>query len=89
MRCLLKSPGHDEGDRKSYGDGGDDEANDPVWDFEKWKNLGGNLNQQPADDRVRDRDLVDIAPLQFGKGCPSSQQRVRIRRSLMPRLTLA
>src|SRR5207248_6873945 len=39
----------------------------PIWNFEKWKNLSGDLNQQPSDDGICDRDLVNVAPLQLGK----------------------
>src|SRR5207249_6077864 len=37
----------------------------PSWDLEKWKDLRGHLNQQPGDDRVRDRDFVNVSPPQF------------------------
>ena len=45
----------------------DDKAHHPVRNFEKWKNLGRDLNQQPTDNCVSDRNLVNVAPLQLGK----------------------
>src|SRR4029434_7314476 len=42
-----------------------DESHCPIRNFEKWKDLRYDLNQQPADDRIGDGDLVNIAPLQF------------------------
>src|SRR4029077_14120407 len=62
-----KRPCDDERDGKSGHDCEHNKAHGPVWNFEKWKNLCGNLNQKPADDRVRDRDFVNVAPLEFGE----------------------
>ena len=45
----------------------DDQPHRPVWDFEKWKDLRGDLNEQPGDDGIGDRDLVNIAPFQLGE----------------------
>ena len=42
-----------------------DKAHHPIRDFEEWKNLAGNLHQQPRDNCVGDCHLVNIAPLQF------------------------
>jgi hypothetical protein len=39
----------------------------PIWNFEDRKNLCRDLDQEPADDRVGDRNLVNVAPLQLGK----------------------
>ena len=44
-----------------------DKPHRPIRNFEERKNLRRDLNHQPADDRVRDRDLVNIAPLQLGE----------------------
>ena len=43
------------------------EPHRPIRNFEEWKNLRRDLNQQPAYDGVCNRDLVNIAPLQFGE----------------------
>ena len=67
LRRQFKRPCDDERDGKSGHDCEHNEAHGPIWNFEKWKNLRGNLNQKPADDRVRDRDFVNIAPLEFGE----------------------
>ena len=32
-----------------------------------WQDRGGNLDHEPTNDRIRYCDLVDVAPLQFGK----------------------
>ena len=48
-------------------EGSDDEPHRPVRDFVKWKNLGVDLNQDPGDHDIRDRDAIDLAPFQFGK----------------------
>jgi hypothetical protein len=39
----------------------------PVWNFQERQNLCGNLNQEPANNRVRDRDFINIAPLQLSE----------------------
>ena len=43
------------------------QAHHPIRNFEKRKNLGSDLDHQPADHRVRDRDFVNVAPLQLGE----------------------
>jgi hypothetical protein len=35
----------------------------PVWNFEEGKCLRSDLNEQPGNHCVRDRDLVNVAPL--------------------------
>ena len=44
-----------------------DQANRPVWNVQKRKNLRSNLNQEPPDDGICDGDLVNVAPLQLGE----------------------
>src|SRR5205085_8603175 len=39
----------------------------PIRNPEEREYLGRNLDKQPADNRVRDRNLVNVAPLQFGE----------------------
>src|SRR5207248_2349633 len=38
---------------------------DPDWNLQEWKDLRGDLNQEPADNRVGDGNLVNVAPLQL------------------------
>ena len=38
-----------------------------VWNFEKRKDLGRDLNKKPANDRISDCDLVHVAPFQLGE----------------------
>ena len=44
-----------------------DEPHRPHWDFEKWKDLRRDLNEEPAHDRVGHGDAVNFASLQFGE----------------------
>ena len=37
----------------------------PIWDFEEWEDLSGDLNEKPRDHHVRDGNLVNAAPPQF------------------------
>src|SRR5207244_4220932 len=39
----------------------------PIRNFEEWKDLTRDLHQQPCDDCVGDRNLINIAPLQFAE----------------------
>ena len=45
----------------------DDQPHRPIRDFEKWKHLGGDLDQDPRDNDVSDRDAIDFAPFQLDK----------------------
>src|SRR5205814_9691464 len=61
FRCELKGPGDNQRDRKADRDGENDYPNRPVWNFQKRNNLCGDLNQYPADDGIRDCNLVIVA----------------------------
>ena len=63
LRREFKRPGDHERNRKTYYYYQDHEADGPVWDFEKWKDLRRDLNQQPTDNGVGDRNLVNVSPL--------------------------
>src|SRR5205814_10305330 len=63
----LERPRDNECNRKSDHDCEHDEAYGPIWNFEKWENLRRDLDQQPTNDRIRDRNLVNVAPLQLGE----------------------
>src|SRR5205807_542000 len=41
-----------------------------VWNFKKWKDLGSDLDQQPANHCISNRDPVNIPPLQLTKKIP-------------------
>ncbi len=63
----FKCPRNNQRDRKADDEEENYKAHNPIRNLEKWKNLAGNLHQQPGNDAVRNRNLVNIAPLQFGK----------------------
>src|ERR1700730_13363655 len=67
FRRRFKRPRNDERDWKADRDERNYKAHDPVRNFQKWKYLGRDLNQQPADNRVGDRDFVDVAPFQLSE----------------------
>ena len=67
FRSELKGPGDDECDWESDRDQRDDQAHDPIWDLQERENLGGNLNQEPADNRIGDRNFINVAPLELGE----------------------
>ena len=59
----FKCPCDNQRDRKADDEEDNYQAHYPVGDFEKWKNLAGNLHQQPRHNCVGDRNLVNIAAL--------------------------
>ena len=63
----FKRQRNDQRDRKADDKEKNYEAHNPIRNVEKWKNLAGNLHQQPGDNAVRDRNLVNVAPLQLGE----------------------
>ena len=67
FRRQFKRPGDNERDGKSDDDCEHNKAHCPIRNFEKREDLGGNLNEQPTDDGVRDRDFVNVAPLQLSE----------------------
>ena len=67
FRRQLKRPSDYQRDRKADDEEENYEAHNPIGDVEKWKNLAGNLHQQPGDNAVRDRNLVNVAPLQLSE----------------------
>src|SRR6266566_7799505 len=62
---YFKRPRDHESDRKTDRDQSDDQSHNPVRNFQERKDLGRNLDKQPANDRIRDCDLVNVATLQF------------------------
>src|SRR5262249_34368312 len=63
----LERPGKHERNRKSNNQNEDDNLHRPLRRIERGKKNGCGLNREPCDDRVRDRDLVNIAPLELGE----------------------
>ncbi len=63
FRRQFERPGENDRDGKSKDDCEHNKAHCPIRNFEKRKYLRSDLNQQPRDDRVRDRNLVNVAPL--------------------------
>jgi hypothetical protein len=67
FRRELEGPRDDKRDWESNRDQHDNQPHDPIWNLQEWENLRGDLNQQPANNRVGDRHFVNIAPLQLGE----------------------
>ena len=67
FRSRFKSPRDHQRNWKTDCDQHDHQTNDPVWNFEERKNLRRNLSNDPAHNRVRDRDLVNVAPPQLSE----------------------
>jgi hypothetical protein len=63
MRSQFKGPRGNERDGKSDNDCEHNKAHCPIRNLEKREDLGGNLNEQPTDDGVRDRDFGHVAAL--------------------------
>src|SRR5712692_2198791 len=61
----FKRPGKHQRNRESDRGCQDDELNRPIRNLEKRKDLRRDLNQQPRHDRISNRDLVNMAPLQL------------------------
>src|SRR5438876_11850712 len=67
FRRYLKHPAKNKRNRQSENDEQNNQSNDPVRNVEDRKNLRDALRERPAGDNVSNRDLVNIAPLQFGE----------------------
>ena len=67
LRRQFEGPCDDQRDGKANHDSEHDETHGPGWNFEEGKNLRGNLNQEPANDRVSDGHLINVAPLELGE----------------------
>jgi len=62
FRRELECPGENEGNRKADRDQHDHQPHDPIWNLQEREDLRGNLNHEPADNRISDRNLVNVAP---------------------------
>src|SRR6266403_3360802 len=67
FRSALEEPGEDNGNGKAKDDEKNNRADRPVRNIENRKYLRNALRKRPAGDRVRDRDLVNVASLQLGE----------------------
>jgi hypothetical protein len=67
LRREFKCPGDDERDWKSNYDCEHDQSDGPIWNLKKRKDLRRNLNEQPRDHCIGNRNSVNIAPLQLGE----------------------
>src|SRR5262245_43918713 len=80
----FKSPCKNKRDRKSEREQHDDEANRPVRNLKKWKDLRRDLQQKPGDDCVGDRNLVNIASLQLCEEVVLQVHSAHLERSARP-----
>src|SRR5437867_150906 len=67
FRRDLECPGQNQRNRESDHEQQHHQSHRPIWNLKKWEDLRRDLNQQPRHNRIRDRDLVNIAALQLGK----------------------
>src|SRR5213076_216783 len=67
FRGEFKRPRHDERDWKSNDNCEHDQSEGPIRNFKDRENLCRDLDQQPADDRVGDGNLVNISSPQLGE----------------------
>src|SRR5882724_1901830 len=63
----FKRPRDHEGNGEAYHNQHDHEPDCPIWNLEEREDLRRYLHQQPCDDRVGDRNLVNVAPLQLSE----------------------
>src|SRR5438270_11356802 len=67
FRRDLEGPGKKERNRETENYEQNDEADCPVGNLKKRKDLGRDLNEQPGHDRVGNRDLVDVASFKLSE----------------------
>ena len=67
FRGRFKRPGNQRARSEIQSRLARQQTHNPVRDFQERKYLRRNLSYQPADHGVRDRDLVNVAPLQLGE----------------------
>src|SRR5213596_30333 len=70
LRRELERPRNYQGDRKANDDHQHNKSDDPVRNLKKRENLRRDLDKQPSNNPVSNRDLVNIAPLQFSEEIP-------------------
>ncbi len=67
LRRDFKYPCEYECDRQTDDNQQDNQTNRPVRNIKNRKNLRKSLRKRPARHNVRDRDFVNIAPLELGE----------------------
>src|SRR5436309_2158102 len=67
FRRYLRHPAKNKRNRQTNNDEHDNQTNYPIRNVEDRKDLRNALGKGPTRDDVRDRNLVDIAPLQLGE----------------------
>src|SRR5439155_15009847 len=67
FRRNLKRPRKNQPNRKAEDDDDDKYLHHPWRRVESRKENRRRLKQEPPNDRIRDRDLVNVAPLQLGE----------------------
>src|SRR5438094_481496 len=63
----VECPGDDKRNWKSQRDCCDENLHHPRWRFEGREQDRRCLNQEPGDNRIGHRNLVNVTPLQLGK----------------------
>src|SRR5437762_6312588 len=67
FRRYLKHPAKNKRNRQTNNDEHNNQTNYPIRNVEDRKDLRDALGEGPTRDDVRDSNLVNIAPLQFGE----------------------
>src|SRR5439155_5341191 len=67
LRRQLKGPPDHKGDRKTNHNQHYHQPDGPVWNLKERKDLRRYLHQQPCDDCISDRNLVNVASLQLSE----------------------
>src|SRR2546426_10314192 len=67
FRRQFERPSQPECDRQAHYDEQNNKTNHPVWNVEDREHLRDTLGKGPAGDHVRNRDFVNIAPLEFAE----------------------
>lgn len=70
VRGYFVGPGQDESNRETKQHHDNDEPHGPARDLENRKGGRRNLDEKPADGRIRNRNLVNFATLQLRKETP-------------------
>ena len=67
FRSEFEGPPQDEGDGEAKEEKKNHHSKRPIRNIENGKNLRGDLDEQPADGGVDNRNPINIAPPQFAK----------------------
>src|ERR1700746_3463553 len=67
LRRKLECPCNNQRDRKTKRGQKNNKSNHPIRNFQEWKDLRCDLNQQPTDNGIRDCNFVHVSPLQLAE----------------------